>query len=524
MPGPYTIGGVSVERRRDRGAPSLEQRIDPRTGTLTVRYAPTWVGVREYQQDDGSISRELHRPAQVCAPGWRALLARLPVPLGHPEDPETGRPVWLHVDPQAPGPAGYQVREPRDFAVGWTGEVVEDRPCADYPDLLVPTVTVTFTDQRAIALLRAGVQESSLGYDVFVDRTPGVWVAPDGTEHPYDAEHVLDPADPRLDALAPEVRRTLGPNHLAYLAFGRGAAQSAVRWDAAPRRRAGVRLDGGIPAPPMEALPEDDGQIPPKDHPALLAPKHRYENPAASGGWWGWSEGGGGIAFWPMTDGPVLLWTKRDPSGGVVGEPLAYRDAAPARPSMIAGVTSRTRITVPAEIRRDGIAQIEIPDDPAAVTSIEAFLGSLAASVASLKSELAAAQGSAAEAAQAMGAMEAEMADLRPLADRGRQLDRDVTTAQVAALGLTPRGDTGPAIREAAVLDRLPRVLDRHPVGTPARQIAVDSAFAVLVASAPAQNAAPGKERALSPADPEPAPRSDSQTTSPAARRFREEA
>ena len=31
-------------------------------------------------------------------------------------------------------------------------------------------------------------------------------------------------------------------------------------------------------------------------------------------------------------------------------------------------------------------------------------------------------------------------------------------------------------------------------------------------------------ERALSPADPEPAPRSDSQTTSPAARRFREEA
>lgn len=422
---------MSVERRRDRGAPSLEQRIDPRTGTLTVRYAPTWVGVREYQQDDGSISRELHRPEQVCAPGWRALLSRLPVPLGHPEDPETGRPVWLHVDPQAPGPAGYQVREPRDFAVGWTGEVVEDRPCADYPDLLVPTVTVTFTDQRAIALLRAGVQESSLGYDVYVDRTPGVWVAPDGTEHPYDAEHVLDPADPRLDALAPEVRRTLGPNHLAYLAFGRGASQSAVRWD-----------------------------------------------------------------------------------------------AAPARAGKIAGVTSRTRITVPAELRaaRDGIAQIEIPDDPAAVASIEAFLNALAASVASLKSELAAAQGSAAEAAQAMGEMEQELEDLRPLADRGRQLDRDVTTAQVAALGLTPRGDTGPAIREAAVLDRLPRVLDRHPVGTPARQIAVDSAFAVLVASTPAPNAAPGKERALSPADPEPAPRTDSQTLSPAARRFREEA
>lgn len=482
------------------------------------------MGVREYQQDDGSISRELHRPAQVCAPGWRALLSRLPVPLGHPEDPETGRPVWLHVDPQAPGPAGYQVREPRDFAVGWTGEVVEDRPCADYPDLLVPTVTVTFTDQRAITLLRAGVQESSLGYDVYVDRTPGVWVAPDGTEHPYDAEHVLDPEDPRLDALAPEVRRTLGPNHLAYLAFGRGAAQSAVRWDAAPART-GVRRDGA-PTPPPRTLRLDGLAEAPSTHPALLAPIQPYGASEEAGGWRGWSEGGGGIAFWPAGEGPALLWTRRDPSGGVVGEPLAYRGAEPARAGKIAGVTSRTRITVPAELRaaRDGIAQIEIPDDPAAVASIEAFLGSLAASVASLKSELAAAQGSAAEAAQAMGEMEREMEDLRPLADRGRQLDRDVTTAQVAALGLTPRGDTGPAIREAAVLDRLPRVLDRHPVGTPARQIAVDSAFAVLVASAPAQNAAPGKERALSPADPEPAPRSDSQTTSPAARRFREEA
>ena len=538
---------MTIERRIDRGAPALEERIDARTGVLTVRYAPTWIGVREYQREDGSISRELHRPEQVCSPGFCAQLARLPIPIGHPED-EHG-PVWLHVDPRAPGPSGYSVREPRDFAVGWTGESAEMRPCAEWPEIQIPTVTATFTDQRGIALLRAGVLESSLGYDVFVDRTPGVWVAPDGSEHPYDAEHVLDPADPRLAGVPEAERRLLGPNHLAALPYGRGGAQSAVRWDAAPRPRIGVRRDGGPVMPGIQGIPagwrgwleqpqawqtgarEFAGlaQADPTT-PAIGAPLQQWADPVE--GWLGWSEAGESIAFWLANpEGWALVWTSRDPDGAVVGEPAIYKGiagAVPVRdraetPRKIAVVT-RTSLRIPAEIRRDGMASIEMPDDPAAVASLEALLGSLASAVSEYKSKLAAAEGAAAEGAAKMGEMEIELEDLRPMADLGKRLDADMSAGQVKALGLEPAGKSGPEIREAAVVALRPEAVSRYPQGSKERAVAVDAAFAVLVAAkTPAAPQAPrAGERPLPLADREPAPRTP---VTPAARgRFSEEA
>lgn len=398
---------IRVEHRHDFAPAPFEERLCPRTGVLTVRGAPTWVGVRAYQRADGSISRELHRLEQVTAPGWVRQLSRLPVPVGHPSDPETGAPVWLHVDPRATPPEGYVTRTPSD-AIGWTGPV-EPRACAEYPSVEVPTVEITLTRQVGIDLLRAGVSQTSLAYDVYVDPTPGVWVAPDGTEHAYDAEHILDPDDPRVLALPATLRATLGPNHLAWLPHGRGGAQAEVRWDA--------------------------------DAKAVSTP------------------------------------------------------AQAEIPSRIADVATLTRIPIPAVLRRsDAMVSIEVPsEDPAMVASLEMLLTQVAQMLTEAMAGKAAAEAQGSEVAERIAELEEELMELRPLADRGRELDRQSAADAATAMGVSPKGDSGPAIREAAVSELAPEVLSRYPAGDPRRVAAADAAFGVLCATRKAAPAADDK-------------------------------
>ena len=228
--------------REDAPSLDLESRIDPRTGALVLRYAPTWIGVQEYLQEDGSISRELHRPEQVWSDGFLATVRRLTQTLDHPSAVQGDRrvPGWVNVDPDFPAPPGYATVTPAQVGIGLTGDVVEPRPAPNMKGVDLPTLLCTITDQRVIDLIvKGGMRESSLGYDTFVDRTPGVWIAPDGTEHPYDAEHVLDPNDPRIAKAIADGKMTaaqaatLGANHFAVLFRGRGKAQSALRLDAA---------------------------------------------------------------------------------------------------------------------------------------------------------------------------------------------------------------------------------------------------------------------------------------------------
>jgi len=403
---------IRVEHRHDFAPAPFEERLCPRTGVLTVRGAPTWVGVRAYQRADGSISRELHRLEQVTAPGWVRQLSRLPVPVGHPSDPETGAPVWLHVDPRATPPEGYVTRTPSD-AIGWTGPV-EPRACAEYPSVEVPTVEITLTRQVGIDLLRAGVSQTSLAYDVYVDPTPGIWVAPDGSEHAYDAEHILDPDDPRVLALPAALRATLGPNHLAWLPHGRGGAQAEVRWDA------GIEgIASAVPTPTEAEIP-----------------------------------------------------------------------------SRIAVVT---RITIPPVLRRsDAQVSIEIPsDDPALIASLEAFFAQAAVMLTEAMSAKASMEAEGSEVAEKIEKLEEELMELRPLADRGRELDRQSAADAATAMGVAPKGDSGPAIREAAVSELAPEVLSRYPAGDPRRVAAADAAFGVLCATrakpAPAADDKPPK-------------------------------
>lgn len=226
--------------REDAPSLDLESRIDPRTGALVLRYAPTWIGVQEYLQEDGSISRELHRPEQVWSDGFLATVRRLTQTLDHPSAVQGDRrvPGWVNVDPDYPAPPGYATVTPAQVGIGLTGDVVEPRPAPNMKGVDLPTLLCTITDQRVIDLIvKGGMRESSLGYDTFVDRTPGVWIAPDGTEHPYDAEHVLDPNDPRIAKAIVDGKMTetqaaaLGANHFAVLFRGRGQAQSALRLD-----------------------------------------------------------------------------------------------------------------------------------------------------------------------------------------------------------------------------------------------------------------------------------------------------
>lgn len=244
-------------------AGALEGSISPRDGTLTLRYAPTWIGVREYREPDGSISRELHRPEQVWSPGFLTTIKRLCAPIDHPSDPATGAPVWVHVDAgEVDPPPGYVLRTPREVAAGWTGDAIEPR---EVDGIEVPTVQVTVTDRVARDRILAGFHESSLGYDTYIDRTPGVWVAPNGSEHPYDAEHVLDPEDPRIakavadGALTPAQAARLGANHFAIaIARGRGGKQSELRLDSCAKEAslAALRADLAGEIPLREDLAE----------------------------------------------------------------------------------------------------------------------------------------------------------------------------------------------------------------------------------------------------------------------------
>lgn len=256
----------------DAPALALAEHTDPRNGRVTVDYAATWVGVRPYTGPDGELERHLHDPAQIFAPAFLDTLRRLPCTLGHPSVGD--QPGWVHVDDRAPAPPGYRIVRARDVTVGYTGEEITPTGAGEYA-AEVPVLRVTVIDPDAIARIQAGQRESSLGYDVFVDYTPGIWVAPDGSRHPYDAVHVLDPRDPRViyalerGVLDPEDVAHFGANHLAIaIARGRGGVQSRIRLDAADgtgvlrRRRPIPRrfwVAGGVADDVGEGVRFDDG-------------------------------------------------------------------------------------------------------------------------------------------------------------------------------------------------------------------------------------------------------------------------
>lgn len=212
----------------DAPEPALAVRTNPRTGAVTGRWRLTWAGVRVYVVG-GVVQRHLHRPEQVASAGFRRTLAALPAVPAHPPG---GRSVVV-------GGGGPGTVAAEDVVWGAVSPVVELGPVPEWPSVLVPTADVTFYAAEAMERLTSGIRESSLGYDAWIVRAESgaVWVAPDGSQHPYDFEHILDPDDPRIaaaDAAGLVDLEQIGGNHFAApIAAGRGGAQSVLVSDAA---------------------------------------------------------------------------------------------------------------------------------------------------------------------------------------------------------------------------------------------------------------------------------------------------
>lgn len=215
-------------------------------GVLHVDVAVGWTGVREYHVTrDGKRTtyRALHRPDQFSSASFVATLRRLTQTRGHPSIVGPygpgGAPARRNVMLDARGTGEIDadgfVRLPhRRFAVGQGGETIRYKELEH--GLPVPYVRASVYDAATIDAMLAGLTHTSLGYRAVKDRTPGVFVAPDGSRHPYDVEHVVDLEDPRTsveeiirrgyardrdEALL--FRELLGANHNALaLVLGRG--------------------------------------------------------------------------------------------------------------------------------------------------------------------------------------------------------------------------------------------------------------------------------------------------------------
>lgn len=316
---------------------------------MTVDFPMTWVGVRDYVGADGRVQRHLHRPEQVTAPGFVATLPRLPVVPSHPPPGVTVR---------VGGGEGTLPAE--ELLWGTVSDRVEPRRLPYLGGVDVPVASVTFYDARAIARLRAGIVQSSLGYDAWVVKAPpgSVWTAPDGTTHAYDYEHILDPRD-AIVLEAVRARRLdsegLGGNHFAApIPAGRGGAASSILQDAegpspSPPGVAGVFFyaddsslgaaptGGGLPAGVACALQAFAGAgIMGVVAPDLAAALQAVPRTILVGDpvWASYSEGPYGVTLW-ATSGDGLYWSAFSGAVAVVpgvSVPAEVEAAWPAQP------------------------------------------------------------------------------------------------------------------------------------------------------------------------------------------------
>lgn len=177
--------GVWVQRY-DRGSPLLSPKVRA-DGTLLMTGRTARPGVLEYQNADGSITRELVLAENLHRPDALATLARSPVTLEHPPE---------EVTPDNVG----------QFGVGDVdGEVHVEA------DGFV-TVRIAVRRRDAIDAILAGKQELSEGYRVRVEARSGVHA-----DHgPFDAVQ-----GPRLN------------NHLAIVDRARAGPSVRLRTDGA---------------------------------------------------------------------------------------------------------------------------------------------------------------------------------------------------------------------------------------------------------------------------------------------------
>ncbi|MEM3318763.1 MAG: DUF2213 domain-containing protein, partial [Thermoplasmatales archaeon] len=136
--------------RYDIGSVKGDAVVSPE-GYIKANAIVTRTGIFIYQNQDGSIRKELRHPTHVWEDQSLESLKMIPITNGHPKE---------------------RMVTPENFkklAIGYTGETIKK----DDENILANLV---ITDQEGIdAVIKNGRKELSLGYLVDLDETPGVY-------------------------------------------------------------------------------------------------------------------------------------------------------------------------------------------------------------------------------------------------------------------------------------------------------------------------------------------------------------
>lgn len=197
----------TLKRVRRLDSISLDQTYFTEEGYLVDHPIVTSVGIFEYTQKDGSVRRELRLPEEVFAAESLATYKGKPIIITH----DAGRVDKTNVDEEQIGTIlseGYQ----------------------DGGDVRAEII-IHNTD----AMKQSGLRELSLGYDLYLDETPGVYEG-----QPYDA-----------------IQRDIIINHLALVGSARAGEQARLNIDSRdPETLKGAktmaetkRNDGGMLSP-----------------------------------------------------------------------------------------------------------------------------------------------------------------------------------------------------------------------------------------------------------------------------------
>jgi len=177
----------------DRG--TLKQPKELPNGFLRVDAFLTRVGVFLYQNNDGTLRRELRLPDEVFNEDSLDGLRGTALTFGHPADP-------------------VSLDNAKDLQIGSVGVDVRRDGAAVRGQL-------TVNDKDAIAKMKKGTKEVSCGYWADFDPTPGVTSGIDGV----------------ADGLAYDgIQRNIKYNHAAIVDHGRAGSSISARMDASAWR------------------------------------------------------------------------------------------------------------------------------------------------------------------------------------------------------------------------------------------------------------------------------------------------
>lgn len=184
---------AATVRRVDRIAIDEERlRKAHRTseGFLVMDAFAARPGVYEYPDGRGGVVRELVDADTLRRTADLGTLGRKPLTLRHPDTRLTPDSVGQHM-------------------IGSVGEQVHVEA-----DGFVRVSIAVHRGDGIRAIESEGWRELSCGYDAEIDRTPGVWTAPDGTQHRYDQRQV-----------------SRSYEHIALVPAGRHGSQVRARLD-----------------------------------------------------------------------------------------------------------------------------------------------------------------------------------------------------------------------------------------------------------------------------------------------------